>query len=55
MLDADQVIEAAWADDCIKCGAEHYNCEPDARKYKCEECGQLTVYGASEIVIMELV
>tara|TARA_R110000824_G_scaffold95476_1_gene229602 strand:- start:74 stop:253 length:180 start_codon:yes stop_codon:yes gene_type:complete len=37
---------------CIACGAEHYGCEPDARKYECEECGDYQVYGAQELVIM---
>jgi tRNA(Ile2) C34 agmatinyltransferase TiaS len=30
-------------------------CEPDARKYVCEECGRKTVYGAEEALIMGLV
>lgn len=37
---------------CTSCGAEHDCCEPDARKYKCDECGKMTVYGASELVMM---
>jgi hypothetical protein len=40
---------------CLKCGAERGECEPDARKYKCESCGANAVYGAEEIVIMGLV
>jgi len=52
----DMAMEACEANDyigyCIKCGAEHYGIEPDARKYKCEECGKNTVYGAQEIIIM---
>lgn len=37
---------------CLHCGADAEECEPDARKYKCEECGQCQVYGAAEILIM---
>jgi predicted RNA-binding Zn-ribbon protein involved in translation (DUF1610 family) len=28
---------------CTSCGAEHYECEPDATNYKCDECGKRTV------------
>jgi hypothetical protein len=37
---------------CIDCGTEMEGCEPDAREYKCEACGQRTVYGAEELVLM---
>lgn len=40
---------------CIKCGAERDCCEPDAREYHCEECGENKVYGAEELLIMGLV
>ncbi|MGH9608031.1 MAG: hypothetical protein ACRD34_00020 [Bryobacteraceae bacterium] len=40
---------------CIKCGAVRECCEPDARKYHCDECGQNQVYGAEEILLMDLV
>lgn len=40
---------------CIKCGAERDSCEPDARKYPCEECGEKAVYGADEFLVMGLV
>jgi Zn finger protein HypA/HybF involved in hydrogenase expression len=29
-------------------------CEPDARRYTCEQCGKPTVYGAEECIIMGL-
>lgn len=52
----NQVIEAVESDDncgfCIKCGAEHYGIEPDARKYECEYCGENAVYGAEELLLM---
>jgi hypothetical protein len=37
---------------CIDCGNEQEGCEPDARKYKCEACGERAVYGAAELLIM---
>ena len=37
---------------CIRCGAEAYGVEPDARKYECENCGELGVYGLEELLIM---
>ena len=40
---------------CIACGASRDCCEPDARKYRCEECGLNHVYGAQEIALMGLV
>ena len=59
-MNKDELLDMAMAacevaDDigyCIKCGAEHYGIEPDARTYECEECGKNTVYGAQEIIIM---
>lgn len=55
-LDADAIMAAAEAGDgtgfCIVCGAEHGECEPDARRYECDHgCGR-TVYGAEELVLM---
>jgi len=36
---------------CIACGADHDNCEPDARGYECYECGENKVYGAAELLL----
>ena len=36
---------------CIACGADAEGVEPDARKYKCEACGAMGVYGAEELLI----
>lgn len=36
---------------CLACGAENDGCEPDARKYTCQECELPHVYGAEELVI----
>ena len=37
---------------CIKCGADADGCEPDARKYHCDECDSNAVYGAQEVMMM---
>jgi hypothetical protein len=36
---------------CVECGHEQEGCEPDAREYKCEACGEQTVYGAAELLM----
>ena len=50
----DQVINALESGEyigfCIACGAEHDGVEPDARKYRCEECNARTVYGAEHLL-----
>lgn len=51
-------IEEAMSDlggFCVACGEGADNCEPDARRYKCESCGALEVYGAEELLVMGLV
>lgn len=35
---------------CVTCGADAEGCEPDAREYECEACGESTVYGAEELL-----
>lgn len=37
---------------CLACGASRDCCEPDARRYKCEECNKNYVYGAAELALM---
>jgi hypothetical protein len=37
---------------CLACGNEQDGCEPDARKYECEACGEHQVYGAQELLLM---
>lgn len=38
---------------CLSCHAIHFgDCEPDARRYECEECGETDVYGIEEAVLM---
>ena len=36
---------------CLACGGEADGCEPDARRYECESCGEHRVYGDSEALI----
>lgn len=56
----DRIVEAAKTSMfgtespgiCIACGADHDECEPDARKYECYECGERQVYGAEELLLM---
>ena len=48
----DQMFGLGNLGFCLNCGAEHDSCEPDARNYHCEECGENKVYGATEIVMM---
>ena len=36
---------------CLACGAEVDGCEPDARDYECDECGETKVYGAMEVLM----
>ena len=37
---------------CLACGEDAEGCEPDARNYKCEVCGENQVFGAEEILMM---
>ena len=37
---------------CLACGNEQGGCEPDARRYRCEACGEFQVYGAEELAMM---
>ena len=40
---------------CITCGEQFDGIEPDAHEYECECCGQHTVYGAEELLVMGVV
>jgi len=40
---------------CLACGAENSGIEPDARKSRCECCGAQKVYGAEELILMNLI
>lgn len=37
---------------CITCGNEQGGCEPDMIDGECEACGEHTVYGAEELLMM---
>ena len=37
---------------CLACGLEADGCEPDARRYTCEGCGEKQVYGDEELILM---
>jgi Zn finger protein HypA/HybF involved in hydrogenase expression len=39
---------------CLVCGNEQSGCEPDARRYQCEACGESQVYGAEELALLEI-
>jgi len=36
---------------CLACGEPADGCEPDARQYECESCGERAVYGAQECLL----
>jgi hypothetical protein len=36
---------------CLACGEEAEGCEPDARNYECESCGEMKVFGAEELAM----
>ena len=38
---------------CLACGAEAVGVKPDARRYKCEACGEKVVYGAEELLLYD--
>ena len=52
-------IETAMLEDggfCIFCGEPSDNpVEPDARGYRCGACARRGVYGAEELLLMDLV
>lgn len=38
---------------CLACGEiQDGGCEPDARNYKCEACGERQVFGMQELMIV---
>jgi hypothetical protein len=37
---------------CLACGAYADGVEPDARNYRCGDCGQLQVFGLEELLMM---
>ena len=50
-----RIIEGSNSEGyCLACGKKAYEVEPDARRYRCEECGAEKVFGAEELVMMGL-
>ena len=45
-------LDADMAGFCLACGSEQGGCEPDARRYKCEACGERQVFGPHELLMM---
>ena len=37
---------------CLACGEDADGCEPDARNYECDACGEKQVFGAEEVLFM---
>lgn len=37
---------------CLACRTTKSGCEPDARRYECDECGKQEVYGTEECLLM---
>lgn len=51
----EEIEEAMESDSgfCLACGEQSEGfCEPDAREYPCQACGESKVYGAEELVLM---
>jgi hypothetical protein len=51
-LEEIQEADENQAGFCLLCGEEKDGCEPDAREYSCDCCGEPAVYGAQELVMM---
>ena len=51
-LEQIQAADDDQAGFCLACGNMQFNCEPDARNYRCEACGERRVFGAAELVFM---
>lgn len=37
---------------CTSCGEMAPECEPDAERYECPECGEDTVYGVEQALLL---
>ena len=55
-LTLDQITQAVESGEyvgfCIACGAQADGVEPDARRYLCDVCDELKVFGAEELIMM---
>jgi hypothetical protein len=60
MISMDRILAAIEERDtslsnpgfCLACGEDADGCEPDARNYECECCGEKQVFGAEELLFM---
>ena len=53
-LEEAMTMDAEGLGFCLSCG-ETQPAEPDARRYRCDCCGNHKVYGAAELALMGLV
>ena len=59
-MDAERILAMAMDSEfglgsggmCLACNDEADGCEPDARNYECESCGEKQVFGASALLMM---
>lgn len=49
---AGHALHSDYPGFCISCGFQASGVEPDARRLKCERCGEMGVFGAEELVLM---
>ena len=57
-ISEEEYLEASESNQgfCVNCQQfTHDFAEPDARRYKCPECGQKQVYGAEEALLRQLI
>ena len=48
----DAVNSGEYIGICRACGHEQDGVEPDARRYKCDNCDACQVYGAEELLFI---
>jgi hypothetical protein len=50
----DELLEAedSYEGFCLACGETRECCEPDARNYGCDACGEHQVFGGQEMILM---
>lgn len=57
-ISLNEIMRATVEDNgtgfCLACGFEQGGCEPDACNYPCEDCGAKQVFGAEELIIMNV-
>ena len=54
-LDIKRVMDAVESGEpsgfCVACGEDALGVESDARRHRCESCGELAVFGAEELLL----